>query len=146
MAVLPIVTGADTPVLRAKTKPVSQVTKEIKKLIKDMGETMISAEGIGIAAPQIGKSLRLCLAHINGKTTPLINPKITWRNDEFSSMAEGCLSLPGVEIDVKRPTEIHLTYTDEDGNQQERKFSGMDARVIQHEVDHLEGVLIVDYN
>ena len=145
MTALPIVTGADTPVLRTKTQRVPQVTKDTLKLIKDMKETVKKAEGLGLAAPQIGQSLRVCLAHINGKMTPLINPDIVWRSTETIVMEEGCLSLPGQDVAVARAVEITIVYTDEKGQQQERRLHDLDARVVQHEVDHLEGVLIVDY-
>jgi len=143
--VLPIITGAETPVLRSKTIPVPKVTKEIKKLIKDMYETVHAAEGGGLAAPQIGMTHRLCLAAINGKIIPLINPEIVVKSGETDTMQEGCLSLPGLWVDVPRAREIVLTFKDENGKKQERKLTGWDARVVQHEVDHLDGVLIVDY-
>lgn len=145
MAVLPIVTGANTPVLRKQTARVPKVTKEIKKLIADMQDTVKAAEGGGIAAPQVGRSERLCLANINSKMTVLINPEITWNSDESNLAEEGCLSLPGVWREVERPAEITLKYIDESGEEQERRLNGWNARVVQHEVDHLNGILIVDY-
>ena len=145
MTPLPIITGEDNPVLRTKTEKIPTITKDILKLVKNMQETVDDAKGAGLAAPQIGESLRLCIALINGKHTPLINPEITWRSKEEDSMEEGCLSLPGVWLPISRPVAITLTYQDIKGNDQERKLKGFDARVIQHEVDHLEGMLIVDY-
>lgn len=145
MAVLPIVTGQDEAVLRTKTTPVSKVTKDITKLIKDMQATVKKAEGAGLAAPQIGQSLRLCLAALNGRMTPLINPEITWRSDKLVKDEEGCLSLPNMTVKVPRATEIIVKYVNEKGQEQERHLTDFDARVVQHEVDHLEGVLIVDY-
>lgn len=145
MSVLPIVTGAESPILRKKTKNVPKVTKEVLKLIKDMKATVKSAEGLGLAAPQVGESLRVCLVQMNGKMTPLVNPKITWMSDELALMEEGCLSLPGINVDVPRAVEIKVTYLDEKGKEQQRHLHDLDARVVQHEVDHLEGVLIVDY-
>lgn len=145
MAVLPIVTGADSPILRTKTKNVATVTKDILQLVGDMERTCNDADGLGIAAPQVGVSQRLCLAKINGKLTPLINPRITQRSDNVTSMEEGCLSLPGINVDVVRPVSIVVQYLDAAGKPQERALRGMDARVVQHEVDHLEGILIVDY-
>lgn len=146
MAILPIITGADTPVLRTKTADVPQVTKEIKKLIADMEDTVKKAQGAGIAGPQVGESLRLCLALIGKKMTPLINPYITWKSEETCVIEEGCLSLPGTTWrHIERPSEIVLKYIDLKGKAQERKLTGYDARVVQHEVDHLDGVLIVDY-
>lgn len=145
MAVLPIVLGADTPILRAKTKKVPAVTKDILKLIKDMNATVKHAEGAGLAAPQVNRSERVCLALINGKMTPLINPDITWKSEETVKMEEGCLSLPGINVDVPRAVEVRLTYLNEKGEAQERHLHDFDARVVQHEVDHLDGVLMTDY-
>lgn len=145
MAVLPILTGEDNPVLRTKTKPVKKVTKDILSLIKDMEATTKKADGLGLAAPQIGQSLRLCVAQIGGKLIPLIDPDITWRSDDMTIAEEGCLSLPGLWRDVPRPAEIALRYTDVKGTQKELRLKELDARVVQHEVDHLEGILITDY-
>ena len=145
MAALPIVTGADTPVLRVKTAKVPKVTKDIAKLLKDMEDTVKAADGLGLAAPQIGQSLRLCLAKIGGKLTALVNPIVTWKSAETATAEEGCLSLPGLWRDVTRPTSIVVTFMDAKGKPQERKLADLDARVVQHEVDHLEGKLIVDY-
>ncbi len=145
MAILPIVFGADNPILRKKTKPVPKVTKKILKLIEDMKDSMIEAKGVGLAAPQIADESRVCLAYINDKITPLINPEITFRSDEKAIDEEGCLSLPHVWIPVPRSVEITVKYLDEKGKPQERQLQNFDARVVQHEVDHLEGMLIVDY-
>ena len=146
MPALPIVTGADNPVLRKQTERVDKVTKKVLKLLKDMNMSMKAANGVGLAAPQVGVSLRVCIAQVNGKPTPLINPDITWRSKETAMDEEGCLSLPNVWLPVPRSVEIHLTYLDEKGQTQERKLKDFDARVVQHEVDHLEGKLIVDYH
>lgn len=145
MTALPIVKGEDTEVLRAVAAQVPHVTKEVKKLIKDMQDTVKKAEGLGIAAPQVGVSTSVCLAMFNGKMTAMINPSITWKSVETSVMEEGCLSLPGQNVDVERPVEIIVKYLDQKGNAQERRLHDLDARVVQHEVDHLHGVLIVDY-
>lgn len=145
MPALPIVTGADNPVLRKKTERVEKVTKKVLKLIKDMNMSMKAANGVGLAAPQVGVSLRVCIGQVNGKPIPLINPDITWKSKETAIDEEGCLSLPNIWLPVPRSVEIHLTYLDEKGQRQERKLKDFDARVVQHEVDHLEGKLIVDY-
>lgn len=145
MAILPIVTGADSPILRTKTKNVPKVTKEILKLIKDMEETTINADGLGLAAPQIGLSHRLCVVRMNGKLMPLINPQITSRSNEMESAEEGCLSLPNVWVQVPRSVSIVVKYLDGKGKEQERALSNLEARIVQHEVDHLDGKLIVDY-
>lgn len=145
MPALPIVTGQDAPVLRAKTKRVPSVTKDILKLIKDMTDTVIEAEGAGIAAPQVGRSERVCIALIGRKLTPLINPEITRMSEEKVIAEEGCLSLPQVWINVSRSKDIVVRYETPSGKERELKLSDMDARVVQHEVDHLEGILIVDH-
>jgi peptide deformylase len=145
MAILPIVIGPDNPVLRTKTKPVPKVTKDVKQLVKDMIETMKEANGVGLAAPQVDRLERICIAVIGGKIVPLINPVITKKNKEKALDQEGCLSLPNVWLMIPRSTKISLTYTDLKGKKQERQLEDFDARVVQHEVDHLEGVLIVDY-
>ena len=131
--------------LRAKTKPVSKVTKEVRQLLKDMEETTIAADGLGLAAPQIGQSLRLCLARLNGRLTPLINPQIVNRSAAEELGEEGCLSLPGIWLPVPRAVSIVVTYLNAKGQPQERMLTSMEARIVQHEVDHLEGKLIVDY-
>ena len=114
--------------------------------MKNMHQTLKDSQnGVGLAGPQIGESLRLCLCLINGKMTPLINPDITWRSEETDTVEEGCLSLPGIWRNVTRPIAIKLEYQDESGQLQERRLEGMDARIVQHEVDHLDGILIVDY-
>ncbi len=145
MAALPILTGVNNPVLRKKTAPVPKVTKSVLKLIKDMKATMEEANGVGLAAPQVGVSLRVCLGQVNGKLTPLINPVITKKSKEIAIDEEGCLSLPLIYLPIPRSVEITVTYLDEKGKEQERKLRDFDARVVQHEVDHLEGILIVDY-
>jgi peptide deformylase len=145
MAVLPIIMGEKNPVLRQKTKKVPRITKDILKLIDDMDATREHAVGAGIAAPQVGRSERLCIAMINKRAVPLINPFITRRSDKMETGEEGCLSLPDVWIQVPRSKEIDLQYQDAKGRKQELTLSDWDARVVQHEVDHLDGVLIVDY-
>lgn len=145
MSVLPIITGVDMPILRTKTKPVAKVTKDLQKLLKDMQETTIAADGLGLAAPQIGRTERVCIVQMGNKLVPLVNPIITHRSEELEYAEEGCLSLPGIWLTVPRSTSIRLEYLDAKGAKQERMLSAMDARVVQHEVDHLEGKLIVDY-
>jgi peptide deformylase len=145
MAVLPIVEGASTKVLRTKTKPVEKVTKELKKLLKDMKETMDHAKGVGLAAPQVGVGLRVCVAVIDGKAVSLINPHIISQSEQTALDEEGCLSLPTTWLPVPRSVEIVVSYKDEKGKQQEKKLADFNARVVQHEVDHLDGKLIVDY-
>ncbi|MFH0769824.1 MAG: peptide deformylase [Candidatus Peregrinibacteria bacterium] len=145
MAVLPIQTGKDNPILRTKAARTRGATKEVLKLLRDLADTLENVGGLGLAAPQVSVSLRVCLATFNGKLHPMIDPEITWYGSETDSAEEGCLSLPDLTVSVTRPTEIVVKYTDGKGKPQERKLSGFDARVTQHEMDHLDAKLIVDY-
>lgn len=110
-----------------------------------MEDTLKDEGGLGIAANQVGHALRMCLAKFNGKTNTLINVEITWRGEKTDIAEEGCLSLPGIDVKVERPTEITIKYLNEKGEEQERKLSDVDARIVQHEVDHLDNILITDY-
>lgn len=145
MAVLPIITGAENPILRAKAAKVTSFGKELHKLINNLLETVHSADGAGLAAPQVGISQQVTVARIGAEFIPLINPKIIWRSDQISIAEEGCLSLPNIWLQIPRSTEIILHFFDPAGEEHERKLDDFDARVVQHEVDHLLGVLIVDY-
>lgn len=145
MAILPIVIGADAPVLRRKTKKVASFAKDLQKLIQDLLDTVHHAEGAGLAAPQIGISERVTVARIGEEFIPLINPEILWKSEKTVFGEEGCLSLPNVWLSVPRATDIVLQYFDPKGKEHEKKLSGFDARVVQHEVDHLDGKLIIDY-
>lgn len=145
MAILPIVTGADTPILRKKTKKVAAFTKELQKLTQDLLDTVHHAEGAGLAAPQIGVSERVTIARIGEEFVLLVNPEILWKSENTVLGEEGCLSLPNIWLNVPRSTDIILRYVDPKGREFEKKLSGFDARVVQHEVDHLDGILIVDY-
>jgi len=143
--VLEILVGKDNPALRTKATPVPKVTKEIQQLLKDMELTTKGADGLGLAAPQVGVSLRVCISNFNGKLNPMINPEITWKSEEEDTIEEGCLSLPDITVSMTRSSEVIVQYLDAKGNEQERKLEMMDARAIQHEIDHLDGVMIVDY-
>ena len=110
-----------------------------------MKATVKDADGLGLAAPQINQSLAICIALFNGKMNPMINPEIIWSSGETHIMEEGGLSLPGTNVDVTRPVEVTVRYLDEKGDEQERRLHDLDASVVQHEVDHLNGVLIVDH-
>ncbi|MBI5156275.1 peptide deformylase [Candidatus Peregrinibacteria bacterium] len=145
MPVLPILTGSSTPMLRMKTKRVPKISKDIQKLIRDMELTVKAADGLGLAAPQVNQSVRICLARLHGKMTPLINPDILWKSPEKDISEEGCLSLPDLYVNVPRSLSIVLKYQNAKGEEQERRLTDMEARIVQHEVDHLDGVLIVDY-
>ena len=144
--ILKIETGRDNPTLRKKSEVVSAVTKKTVKLIKDMAETMAHADGVGLAAPQIGVNLRIVLITLAGKKIlPMINPKITSMSEKTSVAEEGCLSLPNEWGKVRRSDEITVEFQGIKGERITAKFKGMEAREAQHEIDHLDGVLFTDY-
>ena len=138
------------PILRKKCEPIEQVNNETQKLMKDMLETMYEAPGIGLAAVQIGILKRVVVIDISrdgDKKNPLfiVNPEITYRSNKTSVYEEGCLSLPGQYAEIERPAECHLKYVNFDGKIKNLKSSGLLATCIQHEVDHLDGILFIDY-
>ena len=140
------------PILRKKCEPLEQVNNETRKLMKDMLETMYKAPGIGLAAVQIGILKRIVVIDISKekegeKKNPLflVNPEITHRSEKTSVYEEGCLSLPGQYAEIERPAECRLKYVDYNGKAKELKVDGLLATCIQHEVDHLNGILFIDY-
>ena len=144
MALLPILVAPD-PRLKQTSTPVKQVDDEVRRLMDDMLETMYQAPGIGLAAPQVGIPYRLLVMDDGkGAARALINPVITDRSGSVVD-EEGCLSLPGIYADVERSKTITVQATDEDGEPFELDAGGMQARVIQHEMDHLDGVLFIDH-
>lgn len=151
--ILPIYTGTDNEVLRQVAKPVKDITRQHIRLIKNMKETMVYAHGLGLAAPQVGLSERILIANFQyGKKVgekfahvALINPKITHHSEEEVMGEEGCLSLPEIYAPVKRYKEITVKYLDEKGNKQVLELKNLNARIVQHEIDHLDGKLFVDY-
>jgi len=149
MALRPILVAPD-PVLKAKAKPVETVDDEMRLLMDDMLETMYEAPGIGLAAPQVGVSKRVIVMDIAREDEPkaplcMANPELVWVSDEDSVYEEGCLSVPEHYADVVRPAEIRVKYLDRAGKPQELKADGLLATVIQHEMDHLEGILFIDH-
>ena len=138
------------PILREKSKTLEKVDNELRKLLDDMLETMYAAPGIGLAAVQVGILKRLIVIDISKdkeKKDPLflINPEIISRSKKTSVYEEGCLSLPGHFAEVERPAECQIKFVDYDGKERELKANGLLATCIQHEVDHLNGVLFIDY-
>jgi peptide deformylase len=132
------------PILETKTAPVKEITPEILKLIKDMIDTCRKAQGIGLAAPQIGQSLRLCIINLEHLGLPpfaLINPKIVKTSWKKVNMEEGCLSIPGLFGMVKRPAKVTVKAMSIEGNETKLQADGILARVLQHEIDHLDGIL-----
>lgn len=131
------------PVLRKKSKNVERVDETTVSLIKDLFETMYATDGIGLAAPQIGVSLRIFVMD-DGKPRVFINPEIIYKSEEKEIAEEGCLSVPEVFEDVERSKEVTVRYMNEHGEEVEESFVDYSARVVQHEYDHLQGVLFID--
>lgn len=154
MSILPIVTYND-PLLRQKTKELQENSDELQQLISDMFETMYNSNGVGLAAPQVGLLHRLFVMDADVITEELdepdrgpkvfINPVILETSPEKVKMEEGCLSIPDVRDDVKRPADIKIQYLDRDFESHTEDFGGWMSRIIQHEFDHLNGVLFLDY-
>jgi len=156
MAIRPLVILPDAQ-LRLVSKPVDVVTPEIRTLVEDMLETMYDAPGIGLAAIQIGVPVRVVtidLAKHDAKEGEVaeprspqvfINPEITWSSEEYSAYEEGCLSIPEYYEEVERPARVKVSYMDLDGKAKEVEADGLLATCLQHEIDHLEGVLFIDH-
>lgn len=149
MSKLKIITGEKNPILRAVSVPVKKFDKALKKFAKDLKETMIKAKGLGIAAPQVGENIRVFIAVFNYKTdnqvmVTMVNPEIISHSTETIIDEEGCLSLPGEYGNVERFKKITVEFFDLDGARQAFELAGMNARVVQHENDHLNGVLFID--
>jgi peptide deformylase len=149
MSVRPILIAPDRR-LQAISSDVKLVDGEIRKLVEDMADSMYAAEGIGLAAVQIGVPLRVIVIDLtqkDGHKNPLafINPKILWASEETATFEEGCLSVPEIWDDVQRPARIKAQYLDREGNQQMLEADGLLATCLQHEIDHLNGVLFIDH-
>ena len=144
-----------SPVLKKVTESITEPTPELKTLIADMFETMYNAEGVGLAAPQVGKSIRLIVIDASsfaeddpiseGFKRVLINPELVEFSEENCAFSEGCLSLPKLYVDIKRPAKVRVKYLDENFEEHNEWWEGMPARIVQHEVDHLKGILFVDH-
>ena len=134
------------PVLRAKALPVEVFDDELRREVARMGRLMEDSIGIGLAATQIGQLRRLLVYRVehDSPIVALVNPVLEWSSREEEIAEEGCLSLPGVGVDVERPVHVRVRARDEHGEEQVIEASGLEARVIQHEMDHLDGVLILD--
>ena len=147
MAILKIVKYGD-PVLRKKTAPVTEITDDIIQLAEDMLETMYAAPGVGLAGPQVGVSLQICVIDVvpEGKRNPivLINPKVLSGEDKVE-LEEGCLSFPKIYEKVKRWNKVRVEYVDLKGNLKEVEVEGFLAKAFQHEIDHLNGKVFIDY-
>jgi peptide deformylase len=149
MAVRPILIAPD-PRLKVVSAPVETVDAEIRTLAQDMAESMYAADGIGLAAVQIGVPKRVIVMDLDQKDGKkncrvFINPKILWASEEMATFEEGCLSVPEIWDDVERPARIRAEYLDLDGKRVEIEADGMLATCLQHEMDHLEGILFIDH-
>jgi peptide deformylase len=159
---------APAAVLKKIAEPVPQVSDELRKLMDDMLETMYAAPGIGLAAPQVGESLRVLVLDVDqkgeddekeegapddglpkvrkpGKPQFFVNPEIIWSSEESNIYDEGCLSVPGQYAEVERPKRVRVKFLGYDGKQQEIEADGLLATCLQHEMDHLNGILFVDH-
>ena len=158
--ILPIVAYGD-PILKRRAKEISSSSKDLEILLKNMWETMYAANGVGLAAPQVGKSLRLFIVdgspfsveasltedeknELKGFKKVFINPKILQKSDDLENFNEGCLSIPEVRGDVTRPTTIKIKYQNQYFKEITEHISGLPSRIVQHEYDHLEGILFTD--
>ena len=146
----PIVLMGD-PVLRAEAPEVTDFDDELRKLVRDMFETMYHADGIGLAAPQIGRSQRVIVVDLRrdegereDQRVALVNPRVMWESPETDKQSEGCLSIPGLEEVVRRPSSVRVEGQDPDGSPVTVEAGELYARALQHEIDHLDGVLFLD--
>ncbi len=149
MALLPIITAPD-PRLKNVAEPVETVDDDVRSLMDDMLQTMYAAPGVGLAAPQIGVSKRVVVVDVaradeEAKPMQMVNPEIINASNAFSVFEEGCLSLPEHFADVKRPDRVRVRYLDYENETRELDLDGFLATCIQHEIDHLDGVLFVDH-
>ena len=148
MAVREIVLMGD-PVLREEAVEVTDFDRALNTLVRDLYQSMYHAEGVGLAAPQIGISKRVVVIDLRKDDEPdvrlaLINPRVVWHSDEKDKSAEGCLSIPGLEEVVQRPSDVHVEGMDPDGQPVRVEAQDLFARALQHEIDHLDGVLFID--
>ncbi|HZV75615.1 MAG TPA: peptide deformylase [Conexibacter sp.] len=134
------------PVLKSRARPVDRFDDDLRRQIAQMGQIMEDALGIGLAATQVGKLQRVLVYRVepDSPVNAVVNPEIEWSGDELETAEEGCLSLQGVLVEVERPVHVRVRAQDEHGEPITIEASGLEARVLQHEIDHLDGVLILD--
>jgi peptide deformylase len=149
MALLPIITAPD-PRLREVSQLVDVVDDTVRTLLDDLLETMYAAPGVGLSAIQVGIARRIIVIDTAKDPDPpdpirIVNPEIVWQGDEIGPYEEGCLSFPDQYEEVDRPSAVHVQYLDENGESQIIKADGLQAIALQHEIDHLDGVLLVDH-
>src|ERR671915_4124 len=146
MAAMSLIRRLGDPVLKSQATPVDRFDDSLRQQVGRMAGLMSDALGVGLAAPQLGVSQRLLVYRV-GPDAPVIalaNPEIEWTSEEREILEEGCLSIPGILVDVERPVHVRIRALDEEGENRAIEASGLEARVIQHEMDHLDGVLILD--
>jgi peptide deformylase len=149
MSVRPILILPDKR-LRAVSAPVARIDKDVRKLVEDMFETMYDAPGVGLAAVQVGVAKRVITIDATRgeeekKPIALVNAEVVWSSEELGTVEEGCLSIPEVTEEVERPAMVKVRYLDLDGKPRELEAEGLLARVLQHEIDHTNGVLFIDH-
>ncbi len=149
MALLPIIYAPD-PRLKIKCRPVETVDQSVRDFTNDMLETMYAAPGIGLSAPQVGDDRRILVCDVaredeDPQPIKLINPEIVWASDEVRIAEEGCLSLPDHFAEIERPVAVRVRFLDQNGEPQEIEADELLAACVQHEMDHLEGILFIDY-
>jgi peptide deformylase len=149
MAVREIVLMGD-PILRTEAEEVTAFDDELRELVRDMFETMYHADGIGLAAPQIGQSARVLVIDLrredhDDEQIAMVNPRLVWRSEETTKQSEGCLSIPGLEEIVERAAEVRVEGSDPEGNPISLAAEDLLSRALQHEIDHLDGILFVDH-
>jgi peptide deformylase len=146
VAAMSLIRRLGDPVLKSRATPVDRFDESLRKLASRMAGVMNDAIGVGLAAPQLGISQRLLVYRV-GPDAPVIvlaNPELEWSSGDEEAGEEGCLSIPGVTVDVERPVHVRVRALDEEGEERTVEASGLEARVIQHEMDHLDGVLILE--
>ena len=135
----------NAPCLRRKSKRVSHITSELRDFCIELCKTMREAKGIGISAPQVGVNKRIVVVDDGGRNWILINPEILSKDANLVTINEGCLSVPGVYEDIARPDKVMVRYRDINGKPDVTTVSGLKSRILQHEIDHLDGVIFTDY-
>jgi peptide deformylase len=145
-AALSMVRRFGDPILKSRATGVDRFDETLRGQVARMGSLMSDALGVGLAAPQVGVSQRLLVYRVGSEAplTALVNPEVEWTSEERETLEEGCLSIPTVHVDVERPVHVRVRAQDEGGDERMVEASGLEARVIQHEIDHLDGVLILD--
>jgi peptide deformylase len=146
IAAMALIRRLGDPVLKSRATPVDRFDDSLQRQVTRMAAIMSDAIGVGLAAPQLGISQRLLVYRVgpDAPVTVLANPELEWSSDDGELGEEGCLSIPGITVDVDRPVHVRVRALDEDGEERLVEASGLEARVIQHEMDHLDGVLILE--